>query len=78
MGFQFDHESAPRVLDNSANEVSHQITGQLTLEFPKRPLFATTSSEAMKRALMRAGFIQQGQEWLGRYGKLSLWIKITA
>ncbi len=39
-------------------------------------LFATTSSERMKRTLAHAGFVQKGSEWEGRENQqLSLWIK---
>lgn len=39
-------------------------------------LFATTSSEHMKKILARTGFVQKGCLWEGRRGQqLSLWIK---
>jgi GNAT superfamily N-acetyltransferase len=39
-------------------------------------LFATTSSEHMKRTLTRVGFAERGNAWLGRNGdQLSLWLK---
>jgi len=39
-------------------------------------LFATTSSERMKKTLAQAGFVQKGSEWEGRKNQqLSLWIK---
>lgn len=53
---------------------SHRITAALLSEFPKRTLFATTSDEYMKRTLSKARFAQQGKEWSGNSGTLSLWI----
>jgi ribosomal protein S18 acetylase RimI-like enzyme len=42
------------------------------------PLFATTSSERMKRTLARVGFVERGHAWPGRNGEqLSFWIKET-
>jgi len=38
-------------------------------------LFATTSNPRMKKTLTRAGFMQKGQEWKGRKGQLSLWLR---
>ncbi len=39
-------------------------------------LFATTSSERMKRTLAQAGFVQKGSEWAGgKNQQLSLWVK---
>jgi ribosomal protein S18 acetylase RimI-like enzyme len=38
-----------------------------------RPLFATTSSAAMKKLLTEMGFLQRGKEW--KNSTLSLWIK---
>ena len=41
------------------------------------PLFATTSSEPMRRTLARCGFVRQGNEWAGRDGSmLSLWVRL--
>ncbi|MBI5818679.1 MAG: GNAT family N-acetyltransferase [Verrucomicrobia bacterium] len=39
-----------------------------------RPLFATTSNEAMKKLLSELGFQQHGKEWRGNNSMLSLWI----
>jgi hypothetical protein len=38
-------------------------------------LFATTYDDRMKKTLAGAGFIQKGNEWMGRAHRLSLWIK---
>ena len=54
---------------------SHRITATLLSKFQERPLFATTSNEYMKRTLRKAGFVQQGKEWMGNTEQLSLWIK---
>ena len=42
--------------------LSHRIVAEL-LSKHQGPLFATTSSEAMKRTLAKAGFVQKGCEW---------------
>ena len=40
------------------------------------PLYATTSSERMRRTLERCGFVRRGNEWAGRDGSmLSLWVR---
>jgi len=39
------------------------------------PLFATTSSDAMKRTLRSANFAQRGHEWKGSTSMLSLWLR---
>ena len=57
------------------NGVSHEIIAKLLSNFQSRPIFATTSNDAMKNTLSRAGFVQQGTEWQGTNGQLSLWIK---
>jgi hypothetical protein len=41
----------------------------------KGRLFATTSSEYMKDALIRADFRTAGQEWKGKKSMLSLWLR---
>jgi len=55
--------------------LSHEITAKLLSTFQGRPIFATTSHEGMKRTLEKAGFVREGEEWKGKNGKLSLWIK---
>lgn len=55
--------------------ISHRIAHLLLLQFQERPVFATTSHDGMKRTLSHAGFCQQGREWPGEHGNLSLWIK---
>lgn len=45
------------------------------LERHSGPLWATTSSGAIKDALTGAGFRHQGSEWDRPRGRLSLWIK---
>jgi predicted GNAT family N-acyltransferase len=37
------------------------------------PLFATTSSNTMKRMLRERGFRKTGKTWQGKSGSLSLW-----
>lgn len=37
------------------------------------PTFATTDSNTMRNNLTRSGFIQQGEQWQGKNGMLSLW-----
>ena len=39
------------------------------------PIWATTSSAAIKAALTDAGFRHQGKEWDRPRGRLSLWLK---
>jgi hypothetical protein len=56
--------------------LSGRIVGEL-LSNNKGSLFATTSSDAMKRTLTSAGFVPQGKEWEGQRGQLSLWIRAT-
>ena len=77
--FQFDndiHEFGYVAVKKSHRRLgfSHEITTKLLATFQSRPLFATTSNEYMKPTLKKAGFIQHGDEWQGKKGKLSLWI----
>lgn len=39
------------------------------------PLFATTDNDHMKRTLSKATFLQVGQQWGGRRGRRSLWVR---
>ena len=48
---------------------------QVLLSAHETPLFATTSVARMKSTLEQFGFVQQGKEWTGRGGELSLWVK---
>ena len=78
--FQFDpcsHELGYVSIKKShwGQELSKKITAKLLSEFQGRPLFATTSNERMKQTLKKAGFVQQGKEWMGNTEQLSLWIK---
>jgi hypothetical protein len=41
----------------------------------KGTLFATTDDEFMKKTLSVAGFASKGNEWKGRRGMLSLWLR---
>ncbi len=41
----------------------------------KDRLFATTSTPAMKRVLLSAGFAQRGIEWAGTHSQLSCWVR---
>lgn len=55
--------------------LSELIVHELLAHHPD-PLFATTSSERMKRTLTRLGFAERGGTWPGRNGEqLSLWLK---
>ena len=55
--------------------LSGRIVKELLSSF-EGALFATTSSERMKKTLAQAGFVQKGSEWNGRKNQeLSLWIK---
>ena len=55
--------------------LSELIVQELLAHHPD-PLFATTSSERMKRTLTRVGFAERGSIWPGRNGdQLSLWLK---
>lgn len=54
--------------------LSHELVAAL-LAGRDDALFATTSNDKMKRTLLRAGFIQQGQEWDGNHTRLSLWLR---
>ncbi len=61
--------------EHRGQRVSERIVGELLAKHAG-PLFATTSSERMKRALARVGFVERGDGWPGRNGEqLSLWIK---
>ena len=73
------HELGYVVVEESKRRlgISHRITSLLLSRFQERPLFATTSHEGMKRTLRRAGFTQEGHEWPGKFGALSLWIKAS-
>ena len=78
--FQFDpcsHEFGYVAIKESHRNqrLSHMITEKLLSKFQERPLFATTSNENMKRTLRKAGFVQRGEEWMGKKEQLSLWIK---
>lgn len=54
--------------------LSHRLVGALLKAVPGAA-FATTDDEGMKRTLLAAGFVRHGQEWRGRRGLLSLWMK---
>jgi len=74
------HELGYVAVDESRRRrgISHEITSLLLSKFRERPVFATTSSTGMKRTLSHANFAQQGHEWPGKYGILSLWVKTDA
>ena len=59
---------------HQGNGLSHRIVSEL-LSKNGGPLFATTSSDRMKRTLGKAGFAQKGREWKGWQAPISLWIK---
>jgi GNAT superfamily N-acetyltransferase len=56
------------------NGLSHRLVHEL-LNDRVGALYATTDDEYMKRTLVAAGFAQQGGEWEGNRGRLSLWIR---
>jgi hypothetical protein len=62
-----------------AKHQGQQLSGRIVralLSSHQGVLFATTSSEPMKKTLARTGFVQKGRFWEGRRGEqLSLWIK---
>lgn len=62
-----------------AKHQGQQLSGRIVralLSSHQGVLFATTSSEPMKKTLTRTGFVQKGRFWEGRSGQqLSLWIK---
>jgi len=60
--------------DHQGHGLSSRIADAL-LSQHAGPLFATTSSQRMKSTLGKAGFSQEGQEWEGGSGRLSLWLK---
>ena len=56
------------------NRLSYRLVREL-LRDRIGSLFATTDAEYMKPALLAAGFIQEGREWDGDRGRLSLWLR---
>ena len=60
--------------DHQGKRLSHRLVEALQSEGTKT-LFATTSSDRMKATLTRAGFVRRGDEWKGRQGHLSLWMR---
>ena len=79
-GFLFDantHELGYVAVKKSHRKrgISHEIAAKLLSTFQTKPLFATTSHDAMKLTLKNAGFVQRGNEWPGVKRVLSLWIK---
>ncbi len=54
--------------------LSRRIVAAL-LSQHKGGLFATTDSQYMKKTLAGSGFVQNGHEWKGRRGRLSLWTR---
>ena len=63
--------------EHRGQRLSERIVGELLAKHDGA-LFATTSSERMKRTLARVGFVERGHTWPGRNGEqLSLWIKET-
>ena len=56
------------------NHLSSKIVAALLAEH-EGPLFATTDCARMKTALSKAGFLHKGNEWKGKRGQLSLWLK---
>lgn len=61
--------------DHRGNRLSHRLVEALQSKSGST-LFATTSSDRMKRTLTKAGFVQRGREWNGRrQDQLSLWMR---
>lgn len=61
--------------DHRGKQLSQRLVEALQSKSGKT-LFATTSSDAMKRTLIKAGFVQRGREWKGRrQDQLSLWLR---
>jgi predicted GNAT family N-acyltransferase len=60
--------------NHRGQKLSHRIVATLLSDYPSK-LFATTDSDFMKMTLKKAGFVQKGNEWMGRRGSLSLWIR---
>lgn len=60
--------------DHSGKRLSRKIVAELLSGFDK-PLFATTSSGAMKSTLKKAGFLEKGHAWDGNNDSLTLWVK---
>lgn len=61
-----------------ADHQGHGLSSRITLALVAGhagPLFATTSNPRMKATLGKAGFVQEGHDWDGQSGVLSLWIK---
>jgi RimJ/RimL family protein N-acetyltransferase len=54
--------------------LSYEIA-ELLISRHEGQLFATTGSPQMKKTLARAGYRQEGQEWEGAKGRLSLWVR---
>ena len=55
--------------------ISSTIVKQLCSVHKEGSLFATTDSDKMKKTFKRLNFKQQGEEWRGNRGTLSLWIR---
>jgi hypothetical protein len=60
--------------EHKGKKLSHRMVAELIRDRTDA-LFATTDDPRMKRTLTTAGFIQQGKEWEGSRGRLSLWIR---
>ena len=61
--------------DHRGRRLSHRLL-EVLQPAKHETVFATTSSEPMKRTLEKAGFSQRGEAWEGRrHDKLSLWIR---
>lgn len=78
-GFTFDPKTPElgyvAVDENHRRQgLSHRILEALVAKHGGK-LFVTTDSEGMKKTLAAGGFEQQGREWEGNRGQLSLWIK---
>ncbi len=60
--------------DNRGPHLSSKIVDELLLKSDGQ-MFATTDSDRMKNSLMRTGFKKIGEEWTGKRGLLSLWMR---
>lgn len=62
--------------DHQGHRLSARISSVLLSGIDQQgPVFATTSNPRMKATLAKVGFVQEGQEWDGDSGRLSLWLK---
>ena len=62
--------------EHQGKGISRALVGALQVAH-EAPLFATTSSEPMRRTLAQCGFVKRGIEWPSRADSmLSLWVRL--